>query len=269
MSEMTPTPAPTPATGETPTPTTTWTSGLNDEVKGWVENKGFKDPAAVIDSYRNFEKLMGAPKERIIKLPEKSDDPAWNDIYGRLGRPGDPKEYDLKAIPDPKFGEFSKKTFHELGLTKKQGEALAEKWKEYYSAGATEASQAADAKAAQEESDLKKEWGTAHEQNINIAKRAAAMFKLDPDSVDGLEKTMGYKKTMAFLHEIGSKLGEGTFIGGEGGNSGALTPAAALNQINTLMADSTFSHKYSNGDAEAKAKMEALHKMAYPAPSAN
>jgi hypothetical protein len=242
MSEMTPTPAPTPATGETPTPTTTWTSGLNDEVKGWVENKGFKDPAAVIDSYRNFEKLMGAPKERIIKLPEKSDDPAWNDIYGRLGRPGDPKEYDLKAIPDPKFGEFS---------------------------GATEASQAADAKAAQEESDLKKEWGTAHEQNINIAKRAAAMFKLDPDSVDGLEKTMGYKKTMAFLHEIGSKLGEGTFIGGEGGNSGALTPAAALNQINTLMADSTFSHKYSNGDAEAKAKMEALHKMAYPAPSAN
>ena len=68
-----------------------WTAGLPEEMKGYVQNKGFKDPSAVVESYRNFEKLMGVPQDRMIKLPEKAEDKAaWDSIYNRLGRPEKP-----------------------------------------------------------------------------------------------------------------------------------------------------------------------------------
>lgn len=263
MSETTP-PAPiTPAPAE-PTP---WTASLNDETKGWIENKGFKDPASMIDSYRNFEKLMGVPKERLLKLPEKEDDPAWADIHSRLGKPKDAKEYDLKDVKDEKFAEFSKNAFHKLGLTKKQGEALAAEWKNYHDLAQKAADESFEAKATEEENALKKEWGPAYDQNLNIAARAATAFGLDEATIDGIEKSLGYQKTMALFQKIGSKLGEGSFISGSNPGNGALTPAAALSQIQELMRDSAFSAKYAQGDSEAKAKMEALHKYAFPNPT--
>ena len=52
---------------------TDWTSGLTDEMRGYVQNKGFKAPQDVVESYRNFEKLHGVPQDRILKLPENLD----------------------------------------------------------------------------------------------------------------------------------------------------------------------------------------------------
>src|SRR5690606_18358521 len=82
------TPAAPAATTTTQTTATDWTSGFSDDLKGFVQNKGFKDPASVLDSYRNLEKLMGTPKERLLRLPENMDDAnAMGEIYTRLGRP--------------------------------------------------------------------------------------------------------------------------------------------------------------------------------------
>ena len=32
-----------------------WTTGLNEDTRGFVQNRGFKDPGMVLDSYRNME----------------------------------------------------------------------------------------------------------------------------------------------------------------------------------------------------------------------
>ena len=89
---------PTPASAPTPTD---WTTGLNDDLRSYVQNKGFKDTAAVVESYRNFKKLHGVPQDRILKLPENLDTPEGRAISERLGAPKDAKDYSINL---PKEG---------------------------------------------------------------------------------------------------------------------------------------------------------------------
>lgn len=245
-----------------------WTSGLNDELKGFVQNKGFKDPVAVLDSYRNLEKLIGVPQERVLKLPEKDEDPAWGQIFERLGKPKDAKEYDVKVPEggDPAFADWARKTFHDLNLPKKQADALAAKWGEFATGVQSQQAEAYKTKVAGEEAELKKKWGLAYEQNIGVAKQATQAFGIDAAKVDKLEQALGFAGLMEFMHTIGSKIGEGSFVIGDGapGFKGALAPAAALARINALRADPSFVAKYTSGDAGAREEMARLHEMAYP-----
>lgn len=248
-----------------------WTTGLNDDMRGYVQNKGFKDPAMVLDSYRNLEKLMGA-RERLVKLPEKDDDAeGWNQVYERLGRPKEAKEYEIKAPEglggDEKFVEWARSAFHELGFSKKQAEALTGKWNEYVKGSMSAQNQAYETQLAEQETALKKEWGMAHEQNLQVAKRAAKAFGLDGATIDKLETAMGYAGVMKFMHTLGSKVGEADFVGGDSKTTGfgnMLSPEAARSQINSLKADPAFVRRYTAGDAEARQTMDRLHKMAYP-----
>lgn len=263
--------APTGDTGSSasPNPSGDWMTGFNDETKGYVQNKGFKGPGDVIESYRNFEKLHGVPKERLLKLPEKDDAPEWNEIYDRLGRPKDAKEYQIKAPEgiqgDEQFAEFSRKTFHELGLTKKQGETLAAKWTEYAVGRAKAEGEQSQAKISQETESLKKEWGAAHDQNINVAKQGAREFGVSPEIIDQLEKQMGYSGVMKFFHNIGSKLGQHKFETGDGAKGfGAMTPMQAQQKINDLKGDSAFRERLTKGDVAARSEWDQLHAWGYP-----
>ena len=244
-----------------------WTAGLSDDLKGYVQNKQFKQPGDVVESYRNFEKLMGAPKERVLKLPEKPDDPAWNDIHSRLGKPASPSDYKIEVPKgaDPAFAEWAKSTFHEVNLTTAQAEKLATKWNEHMAGISKSQETAYQAKVEQEEKGLQKEWGAAFEQNINVAKRAAQSFGLNGEMIDKLEQALGYAGVMKFMHTLGSKVGEDTFVSGKGSNSfGALTPEAARNKIQALRQDGDFVRRYTAGDVSARDEMAKLHQWAYP-----
>lgn len=256
-------------TATPPAATGDWTTGLNDDMKGYVQNKGFKDPAMVLDSYRNLEKLMGV-RERLVKLPEKDDDAeGWNQVYERLGRPKEAKEYELKGpegASDEKFIEWARGTFHELGLSKKQAEALTGKWNERVKGMLGESNQNYERQLAEQETALKKEWGAAYDQNINVAKHAAKAFGLDGATIDKLETAMGYSGVMKFMHTLGGKVGEASFVDGGSRNPGfgnALSPEAAKSRIQSLKADPGFIRKYTSGDADARAEMDRLHSMAY------
>lgn len=243
-----------------------WTSSLSDDLRGYVQNKGFKDPANILESYRNLEKFHGVPQERLLRLPEKEDDPEWNGIYERLGRPKEAKEYQIKVpekMGDPKFAEWAKGTFHELGLSKKQAEKLAEKWNGYIGNTLAERDQQYQHDLAQQDKNLQSEWGQAYSQNVEIAKNAAAKFGIDAQTIDKLEQSMGFAGVMKFMHRIGAGLGEHNFVGDNGKAPGVLTPEAARNEISRLMQDSDFAKRLSNDDAEAKQKWDRLHQQAY------
>lgn len=253
-----------PAAGDT---TFDWTATMAPDLKGYVQNKGFKDPASAIDSYRNLEKLMGAPKERLLRLPEKDDDAAgWGEIYNRLGRPTDAKGYDLKVPEgaDPAFNEWAKSTFHEAGLTAKQAQLVNDKYNEFQNGTATAQKESYETKVADEERTLKKDWGTAYADNEKLAQKAARQFGITAEQVDKLEQTMGYASLMKFMHAIGSKVGEDSFVSASGKKSGFgnLTPEAAKNQIQTFMQDKSWVAKYTEGDREARGTMERLQIMA-------
>ena len=244
-----------------------WTAGLPEEMKGYVQNKGFKDPSAVVESYRNFEKLMGVPQDRMIKLPEKAEDKAaWDSIYNRLGRPEKPEEYGIKGADgkDDPGADWARKTFHELGLTRTQAEALYQKYAGF-SADAIKAQESAMAMAAQtQEAELKKEWGAEFDQRAKVAKAAATKFGLSGEVIDAIEKSAGFAGIMKFLHNIGSSIGEDSFVTpGSKGSAGGTTKQAAMQKIKDLYSDVDFGRRLESGDLATKNEWDRLNQIAY------
>ena len=255
-----------PVAAATP-PAADWTTGLPDDVKGYVQNKGFKDPGAVLESYRNLEKLIGV-KEKLIQLPTKDDDVnAWNEVYNKLGRPSKPEEYKIDAPKqggDEEFAKWAKNTFHETGLTAKQAEALVAKWAEF-TGSRTEAQTQVLAQAAEaQEQALKKEWGAAYDQKIKEGRRAINEFGIGPEMIDKLEGAIGFEPLMKLIANIGSKLAEPEFVTGKAPGFGPMTPEAARQKITSLRSDPEFTRRYLSGGAAERTQMESLHKWASP-----
>jgi len=270
------TPAPNAPTGGAPNPTPAaptgggeWTTGFNDDLKGYVQTKGFKDPASVLDSYRNLEKLMGAPKERLLRLPDKDDAPEWGDVYSRLGRPADAKEYKLEIAPElaPEAEvEALRSAFHKQGLTKRQAEALMGDVKAYREAMAADRQTKQAEEVNAQANALKKEWGLAYTQNLNSAKAAAMAFGLSGEQVDKLETIFGGNEVIKMLHTARTKMGEHNFVGADQkvSSMGVLSPEAAKHKLSTLRQDQSFIQKYTSGDVSAREEMARLHAWAYP-----
>lgn len=250
-----------PAGGEQP-----WYTGIQDEgLRGYVQTKGFKDPAALADSYRNLEKLQGVPQDRLLKLPEKADDPAWGDVYKRLGRPDDAKGYELQFEGDPSFAERFGGVFHEAQLTKAQAQKLNTAWNGYVEellANDQRDRQERDAKDLQE---LKTEWGGTYDENVEVGRRAGREFGLSEDEFQQVSSALGSGKTLKLFQRIGAKLGEAKPFdpSGSGGNSGfGMTPEAARARIQALSGDKEWTAKYLNGGAAEKDEMERLQRIA-------
>jgi hypothetical protein len=249
-----------------------WLSNADEITVGYVQNKGFKDPAQVVESYRNLEKLLGADRAgRTVVLPGENASPEdMAAFYNKLGRPDTPDNYKL-AIPevggDPAFAKAAAAKMHELGLSTKQGQELVNWWNGTMGDSAKQ-SEAAKLQAFQaDEAALKAEWGAAHDQKVVVAKNVASSLGLDAPTIDKLQAALGHKGVMQLLDKIGSKAGEDSFVsGGQNapGFSSAMTPGQAQAKIQELRADKNFVARYLNKDVAAVDEMKRLHSFAYP-----
>lgn len=268
-------PAPTgeQVTAPLPTPTApapSWLTGADETTVGYVQNKGWTEPKQVLDGYRNLEKLLGADKagNAIIIPKAEADAKEWGAVFDKLGRPTGPDGYKV-TVPeggDKILHEATLGKFHELGLTKNQGENLLN-WYNGEVSKLTqnmEAQRAADFQA--QDSALKVEWGKAYVQNLAQAQAGARGLQLDNAAIDKLSDALGHKATMNLLQRVGAGLGEDNLVTGDNraGFGNALTPGQAKSKIQELMADRGFVTRYQSGDAEAKREMTELHQYAYP-----
>lgn len=263
--------APAPTTTETINPGS-WMAGFNDELKGYVNNKGFKDPAAVADAYRNLEKLQGVPQDRLLKLPESFYDEKTGALTAegraikeRLGAPKTTAEYGIE-IPkeggDAKRLENFLRVAHDLGLTKSEAQKLAAADGEYFNQFTTAMRETQAAAFRDQETALKKEWGAAYDNNKNIASDAVRRLGWDAAKIDAVSGAIGHAETMKLLANLGKSVGEGAFVQGQRPNT-PLEPATARAQIKEKMADKDFYGRLMNGEAEAKATWERLHQQAF------
>jgi hypothetical protein len=238
-----------------------------DEIKGYVQNKGWKNPLEVLDGYRNLEKLVGS--HRLAMPKDEKDAEGWGKVYDALGRPKAPTEYKL-PVPeghDGKFAEVAAGVFHKAGLSTKQATEIATWWNDAQTQAAKAEAEAFAAKSEQEIVALKGEWGGAYNERVETAKRGLRMFGIDGDKASALEKVMGTKGLMQFAYDLGFKISEHGAPGMESqqpGTGGALTPQQAQAEITRLKADVSWSKKYLEGDADAKRRMEQLQQWAYP-----
>lgn len=245
-----------------------WLEGADETTVGYVQNKGWSEPKQVLDGYRNLEKLLGADKaNNAVIIPKEGADPKeWSALYDRIGRPTGPDGYKRIEGNSPELQNQMYGKFHELGLTKQQGESVAQWLHELGSTQRQQAQQAQQQRFQQDVEAIKQEWGLAYNQNLAAAQNAARGLGMDAETIDRISGVLGHAATMNFLQRIGAKMSEDTFVTGDKTEnfSAALTPGQAKSQIQELMSDKDFTRKYLNGDAQAKAKMESLHKFAYP-----
>lgn len=231
-----------------------WIDNVGDtDLRGWAESKGLQNATIenVVGSYRNLEKLIGADRAgRTVVMPgPDADGDALNEFYTKLGRPTDPKGYEL-PVPeghDGKMAEWASGVFHEAGLTPKQAQVVAEKWNEYVGGMSQESQAAQQAQAQQAEAALRKEWGAAYEQKVNGIEQAASALGMNEKQLLGLREAMGPAAAMKFIDGLAEKLGESPIdSGGENRASGVLTPAAASEQLKALGTDKEFMDAWMN-----------------------
>jgi hypothetical protein len=263
-------PAGSPPAAAPPAPTApAWLTGADETTVGYVANKGWTEPKQVLEGYRNLEKLLGADKAGNAVILPKADATADEQaaFFSRLGRPADPAGYKIEvpAGGDPEFAKQAGAWFHELGLTQKQGEALAGKWNEHIGGMGTAAAAAQAQALAADDAALKTAWGSAFAQNV--AQAQVGMRAIGgPEMVDKLSSALGHKATMEFLQSIGARTGEAPFESGQTAVrfGDALTPAQAKSKITELRQDKAFVAKYISKDGAAVAEMARLHAFAYP-----
>jgi len=252
--------------------TATWVDSIPDaDLKGWAQNKGYKTPVDLASAHRSLEKLLGADRAgRTVVLPAKWDDPKEvAAFHEKIGVPKDPTGYKLPDGADPEMAKWAPNVFHKAGLTPRQAEALTAEWNSMVGGRAEAMKAQMEAKAAEDLAALKSEWGAAYNDKLARAKSAAKGLGVSEEIADKLETALGTGGLLKFFAGLGEKMGEDTAVDGKGQDSfgAAKTPEAARAEIATLRADPEFTRRYVNGDAEAKQRMEQLHKWAFPAPA--
>lgn len=251
-----------------------WTQALDPEAKSYVETKGYKEVSDVVKAQRSLETLLGGPRERLMKLPEKGDDPAWGDVYKRLGKPEKADDYTVPVGQDGKpdaFGQWARDTFHKANLTKAQGDALVAQFSEFQKAQETARVEQFQTLSNDQLAKLKQEWGAAYDRNIAAVNKilGPAGLNLTEDEYHRAEGAFGVDGWAKFVHnlvsKLGVKVGEAPFVRGEGGGGPeVLTPDEAKAQIKALEKDTEFIQKLAKGDADAREKLTRLNKAAFP-----
>lgn len=254
-----------------------WFSGFTDaDTRAFIETKGFKDPESLASAYRNLEKVRGVPADRLVTLPGDDKPESWNPIFDKLGRPAKPELYELakaEGVPD-QFLQWQAKTFHELGLSKKQAQALSTQWNSLAAQSKANDANAQKEARAEQIANLKKEWGVNAGNLGDAVDKMVGALGLEAQQVEKMENAIGFdgfaKLMIAIKTKFGVQLEESSFHGGTtGGNDfGAMTPAAAKDRLNELMSDPEYKKSWSSGDKAKQKEVDRLFAIQYGNPMA-
>ena len=168
--------------------------GLDTDSMALVNDRQWKGVPDVLTSYRNLEKLIGVPPDRILKLPgDKDPAESWNGIYDRLGRPKAATDYKI-PLPEGDTGEFAKTIapiFHEAGLSQAQVSKIAERHNALMGEQIKKSTEATKAAQEREIVELRSEWGPDYDRNNDTVDRAAAAFGMTKEHATALKQAMG------------------------------------------------------------------------------
>lgn len=282
-SSPTPAPSPTPTPTPTPSPAPDWTTGVTPEVKSLLDTKGYKSVNDLATAYINVERTIGADK---IALPGKDATPEeWDAVHARLGWPKE-KGAEGYAFQKPAnapegftYSDDSAKWFAGLAdkarLTPAQAAIVHDGFVAQQIEGHTAKAQARKAETGSSETALKKEWGTAYDTKVDLAKRAMRYAGGD-ELVTHLETT-GLGNHVALIKAfstIGEQMGEKMADGMGAKPLGfAKTPDQAKAEIAKIQGEAAKNPKHALWDKMHPEhqiivdQMAALHAQAFPEPA--
>lgn len=219
-----------------------------------VQTKGWKGPDDALKSYAELETFRGAPADRLIKLPEKPDDPAWADVRKRVGwaAPEKPEDYGI-AVPEGYPAEYAQtiaQTAHKLGIPKDTLLALAAENQKYVEAAMKQQGET----LAQRLKDADEAFAKAHGPKVAEAKelmiRTLEKAGIDGEALADIEQALamsGDGSALAKFRQVIAQAGAATreaVIHTDGVGSAAMSPEQAQRTLET---------KRSNADWVTKA----------------
>jgi hypothetical protein len=237
-----------------------WYSTIEDaDLRVYAENKGFKDPGAVLNSYRHLEKMQGVPADRLLKLPEANDDAGMLAVKQRLGfaPPSSAADYGLDKMEgfDPSFAKFAGDQFLQAGVPAEMATKTMTEIAGYLKKMEADHEANIATRHHSEMAQLDNEWGGKSVELKALAERSATEFKktvgLEVADMDALIDALGPAKFNKLFAAIGSTTGEAKFVVGSGGDSGAVSPDAAAAKMDQLLNDKGWVSRHQSGDVAA------------------
>jgi len=213
-----------------------WRTGLDPEIKDHPCLKDFKSEKEVVKSYVSVQRLIGVDKLPIPPADAKPEvrEKFLNDVYDRLGRPKEAKDYKLSEIKlpdgvkfniDPKGVDVLKTEAHKLGLLPHQLDGLY-KWYMTDTANKVKAYNENIVKERQDsEAALRSEFGAAYDGKIAKAQELLNKFGGN-DYKQLLDSGFGNNPAVIrFMSKMAEAISEDTFE--KGGGEVTMTPDEA------------------------------------------
>ena len=241
-----------------------WAKDFSPAAQSVIAAKKWAKPEQAVESYANLERLLGGDK---IALPKDENDPAWADVWKKLGALEKPEEYASQVKPvegtpdlDPGFVGAMSDLAAKARLTPAQWNTLVAGYQELSKAAAAEEAAGPDIDA--EFAAFKAKLGAKADAFIADAQRAGMAVNMTAEESATLMSALGVERAMQIMNGLGSKFGkEAGFIEGKG-PQGQMTPEMAKVRIKDLMADAVWSRGYLGGDADKRSEMLNLQKLA-------
>lgn len=254
------------AAGEQPS---SWVDTLPDDLKGYVANKGWDEPAKVAQSYRELEKFAGS-KANYMEMPDPNDPEAVSNVLRKLGAPEGPDGYNIElpegVTPDENMMGAFKTLAAETHMTPAQAQKAVE-WFEGYKQNVAESMQAESAEQSEKAiAALQKEWGADFDKNVAAGQKLVRATDISTEDIQKLEDHMGTSAVMNIMAKLGSKLGTTDLIGDDANSAYGMTPEMARSEISTLGASKDFRLQLRDpsnpGHRSATQKMQRLQEIA-------
>ncbi len=250
-------------------------AGFDQEMLGHLQNRGWHTKAApevaveAIKAWKGAEKLVGAPADKIIRLPNDANDEAgMKAVWQRLGVPKAATDYDFSPVTfadktalDPAFVARMQAKAFALNVPKQAALEIVQDFVKFLDeSDSIEAAEKTATLKTQKQA-LLENWGPNEPANKFIAQRAAAALGVTPETVAALENVIGYDKVMDMFLAIGQKIGEDKFItstmpGVKPGSPMTVEQAKAKKE--DLKSDKVWVDAYLKGDKAKAREMQAL-----------
>ncbi len=229
--------------------------------------KRFESVPELAKGYLNAFNLVGRSK---IPMPESDAD--WDDTYNRLGRPEDSNEYELNMADDlpqelktqmSENQDWFKLTAHEIGLNKKQADALYTRYTSMVGDTIKTRADTVTEEMRVATETLRTEYGQAYEGKLILANRA--IDQIGGEALINLFDSSGVGRNpevvKAFV-KIGEMIGEE--IGIDKMGEPLSTPEDLQMEIDTLMQKPAYINAQDPSHNSVVKKVQQFMKLLHP-----
>lgn len=253
---------------QTETVEVSWRDNLPEDIRDNASLSKFTDVSTLAKSYINAEQMIG--KDKFVIPGQSASEEEWSEVYGKLGRPSSPDEYniDVSSIQDLDENVFNgfKDAAHKHGLNDTQAKGILDYYQSLAAQVETESNNNQILQAQTSERELREEWGRSYDSNTSAAKGVFNTFFKD-SGLDQIELSDGsllgnHPALVRGLNKLSQVLSEDTIAGNE---QGLVDTASLQAQINDLTGpNSPYWDKQNPQHANTVEKVLALREMLSP-----